>query len=97
MYLISYDISEDKIRTRLANRLVAEGCIRMQLSVFIGSKNPMRTAGLGTDIKSWIKQDVNARFMVVSIPAENLKTAFILGVLDDELEALIFEKTCIFV
>ena len=34
-YLICYDISDDKIRTRLAKRLEKAGCVRLQKSVFV--------------------------------------------------------------
>jgi CRISPR-associated endonuclease Cas2 len=35
-FMISYDISEDKFRTKIANKLIAIGLERVQLSVFIG-------------------------------------------------------------
>lgn len=34
-YLICYDITDDKLRTRIAKRLERAGCLRVQKSVFI--------------------------------------------------------------
>jgi CRISPR-associated protein Cas2 len=34
-YLICYDIVDDRLRTRLANRLDNAGCVRLQKSVFM--------------------------------------------------------------
>lgn len=34
-YLISYDISEDKVRLKIAQQLLKAGCRRLQKSVFI--------------------------------------------------------------
>ena len=38
--LICYDISDDKMRTKLAKKLLAWGCERWQYSVFCGTHNP---------------------------------------------------------
>ncbi len=35
-YLISYDIENDRLRGKVANRLIAAGCVRLQKSVFAG-------------------------------------------------------------
>jgi CRISPR-associated endonuclease Cas2 len=34
-YLIMYDISDNKVRTQIANFLIREGCIRIQKSVYL--------------------------------------------------------------
>lgn len=41
-YLISYDISEDRLRTRLAKHLRQQGCQRLQKSVFLSPTYPTR-------------------------------------------------------
>lgn len=38
-YVVSYDISDDKIRNELSNFLKSEGFIRIQKSVFLGGIN----------------------------------------------------------
>lgn len=35
-YIISYDITSDKLRNRIAKKLQSLGCFRLQKSVFIG-------------------------------------------------------------
>lgn len=41
-YLISYDISEDRLRTRLAKYLRQQGCQRLQKSVFLSPAYPSK-------------------------------------------------------
>ena len=50
IYLASYDITEDRLRTKLAKRLEAAGLERIQYSVFAG---PL-TAGLLQQLKNEI-------------------------------------------
>ena len=35
-FLISYDIENNRLRTKIASRLIAAGCVRLQKSVFAG-------------------------------------------------------------
>jgi CRISPR-associated endonuclease Cas2 len=37
-YIISYDISDDRLRLKIAKHLLANGCFRLQKSVFIAPK-----------------------------------------------------------
>ncbi len=37
-YLVSYDVSDDKIRLKISKCLVAEGCVRLQKSVFVAPR-----------------------------------------------------------
>jgi CRISPR-associated endonuclease Cas2 len=40
MYLISYDIEGNSLRTKIADKLIAEGLQRVQYSVFLGVVAP---------------------------------------------------------
>ena len=46
MYLVCYDIQEDKLRTRLAKKLKLSGLERLQFSVFIGELSEAKHARL---------------------------------------------------
>jgi CRISPR-associated endonuclease Cas2 len=46
MYLIIYDITENRIRTKVARLLISHGYERIQLSVFAGPFSPMANATL---------------------------------------------------
>lgn len=52
--LISYDIESDKVRLKLANKLIAAGFTRVQLSVFIGDPKER----VLRQLTSWMKQHV---------------------------------------
>ena len=51
IHLIFYDISTDRIRTKIARRLVAEGYERIQLSVFAGNPHPQSNTQLWQDLR----------------------------------------------
>jgi|TARA_B110000285_G_scaffold210045_1_gene251578 CRISPR-associated endonuclease Cas2 len=36
-YILSYDITDNKLRSRLSKKLITLGCFRLQKSVFIGA------------------------------------------------------------
>ena len=50
-YIISYDISDDKLRLKISKLLLASGCFRLQKSVFIAPNFPTKQIKL-------LKQDV---------------------------------------
>lgn len=45
-HLISYDIENDKLRTRLAKMIIGRGAIRIQKSVFFADLSAQKTADL---------------------------------------------------
>ena len=51
MFLIAYDIENDRLRTRTSNKLLAAGCIRLQFSVFAGEL----AGALYKETVAWLK------------------------------------------
>ena len=56
--LVSYDIDNDKLRLRVANKLLEYGSMRLQRSVFLG--NP--AAGLWNQLYRWMQEEVHPHF-----------------------------------
>ena len=56
-YLIIYDITNDKIRNRLAERLECYGLERIHYSAFIGKLKRYRLNSLIEDIKNILQQE----------------------------------------
>ena len=50
IYLICYDITDDRVRTKVADKLIQLGLTRIQYSVFMG---PLK-AHLKKDLVSWL-------------------------------------------
>ncbi len=56
LFLIIYDITNDKLRTRIANTLKDYGLERIQYSAFIGELKRYQLNSLVTDIKKLLKE-----------------------------------------
>jgi CRISPR-associated protein Cas2 len=70
-YLICYDITDDRLRTRLAKRLEKAGCVRLQKSVFLAPHfDAKRLAILRGGIKKTITVGLSPDESVVAIPIE---------------------------
>lgn len=53
-WLIAYDITDDKLRDKTANKLLELGLLRIQQSVFIGTP----TAYVLKLLKKWLKKNI---------------------------------------
>jgi CRISPR-associated endonuclease Cas2 len=70
-YLICYDITDDRLRTRLAKRLEKAGCIRLQKSVFLAPHFDIkRLAILRGGIKRLMPFALSLDESVIAIPIE---------------------------
>ncbi|MDZ7743481.1 MAG: CRISPR-associated endonuclease Cas2 [Bacteroidota bacterium] len=55
IYMIMYDISNDALRKKTADRLLAYGYERIQFSIFIGTQNPKQIKGMWRQLKDYAK------------------------------------------
>lgn len=78
-YLICYDISSDKHRTKLANRLIRHGLIRFQYSVFVGHLPEQRLKMIEQWIKTNITLDHDDRLAIIPILKRELEQMKLLG------------------
>lgn len=56
IYLVFYDITNDRLRKKVSDTLIAHGYERLQYSVFIGLENPKRIKGLWGRLKALMKK-----------------------------------------
>lgn len=68
-YLISYDISEDKLRTKTAKMLIRCGCYRIQKSVFLAPNFGIdEIRQLQNDLKQMLSAVAGAADSVFCVP-----------------------------
>ena len=90
IHLICYDIESDKIRKKVADRLLADGLERVQYSVFIG---PLPT-NLKIKLTDWLKEKMNAddcvhdSILIMQLQVRDAEKMTILGQQDLDLEGL---------
>ena len=97
-YLISYDISNDRLRTKLANLLLQHGCERLQRSVFLAAHMALEDLNrLKEAVYSLFLQytDQLIRPSVLCFPLKNRRTAQLVwagdvGELQKKLEEVYF-------
>lgn len=81
-YLICYDISEDRVRTRLAKRLERAGCVRLQKSVFVAPNFDTRRLEIlrGSLLKLLPTQlALEESLLLIPIERDNLSSIILLG------------------
>lgn len=79
--LIAYDIEDDTLRGRVANRILADGFLRLQKSVFAGDpREPVLRA-----LETWLKKQVPGQpgstdsVLLLSCTQNQLESATLLG------------------
>jgi CRISPR-associated protein Cas2 len=81
-YLICYDISEDRLRTRLSKRLERAGCVRLQKSVFVAPNFDARRLEIlrGSLLKMLPPQlGLEESLLLIPIERDNLSSIILLG------------------
>ncbi|SEJ81925.1 CRISPR-associated endonuclease Cas2 [Cyclobacterium xiamenense] len=86
MYLIIYDISENRIRSKVAKLLVSRGYERIQLSVFAGPFSPMADAHLWKRLQILCPRSGEAEsegnsLLVVEVPLKQFANIRTIGTL----------------
>ena len=82
--LVIYDISSDKSRKKIADRLLDIGMIRAQLSVFIGTVESNRLDEIALFAEELLTD--SDRLYILPITRDNLRSARIVGQgFDEEL------------
>lgn len=77
IYLFSYDISNNKLRRKVANKLLYYGLDRVQLSVFMGTlRQPLfQKATL------WLQQNIKGKdkLLILPLPPQTPQNALMYG------------------
>lgn len=97
IYLIIYDISLDRLRTRISKRIIAEGYVRLQLSVFVGIKNPKSNKKLWSDLNIWLDKEQSSKFYVLKLTENNFRKMENIGYIDLDIDFLTGSKLTMFI
>ena len=94
-YLVSYDISKDSLRTRIGDRLIADGLDRIQKSVYLGVINEE----VKTELVKWLKNELTFKgnsktdsILFIPLTARQVKASVVIGQNNYDLEFLSGEK-----
>lgn len=80
LYMIMYDIENNKIRTHIAKYLIKKGCLRIQKSVYLAKSSP----GVMRDITETLKE-INEIYQnedsifVLPVPEEKFNNIKVIG------------------
>jgi CRISPR-associated protein Cas2 len=97
-WLIAYDITEDALRTKVANRLIYCGLYRVQFSVFVGTIDDK----ILTDFIDWFKNKIftlatsDCSLLVVPLSVGQVKNTLSLGTKQLDYDELTGEKHTLF-
>lgn len=72
LYMIMYDIENNKIRTHIAKYLIKKGCLRIQKSVYLAKSSPA------------IMKDISATLKEINEVYENTDSIFVLPVPEEK-------------
>ncbi len=90
IHLVSYDIEDDRIRTKLSKLLIAAGYERIQLSVFVGPHDPVSNTELWKGLKALCNTgDSAAQLIVIKIPKQQFLLMQTLGNVSLDLPYLV--------
>ena len=96
-FLVFYDISNNRIRTKVAKRLLAFGFERIQLSVFCGLYHPKSNKVLWKELETLLATEQTAKFYVVKTSKKQFKNMDFLGSLDWDINYLLGCKNTLFI
>ena len=97
IYLVLYDISNDRIRTKVAKSLIAEGFERIQLSVFLGTVNPKENIKLWNELQKWLSAEPHSKLLLLPLTKNNFRKMLILGDFFPDIDYLTGNKHSLFI
>ncbi|MBA4848981.1 CRISPR-associated endonuclease Cas2 [Emticicia sp. BO119] len=89
MYLAFYDIEIDRIRTRVADKLLRAGLERIQYSVFFGPLTDTQKKKLLTDIEKIVGDLSKSNFLLIPLSPTNIENAYHCGETPPDWEYLL--------
>jgi len=94
IHVISYDISDNRRRTKVAELLIREGYERSQFSVFIGRRHPQWKSKLWPKLQTIVQPGVEDgdRLFVLRLPAESLKKRETVGTFTADVDWLLGQR-----
>lgn len=96
MYLIGYDITNDKIRTKVAQKLSQHGYERIQYSVFAGHFHPEELK-LWASLENLLQDYPNESIFCVKISTESFENMRIIGNFGFDIRYLCGKKSSLII
>ena len=93
IYLLFYDISEDRLRNKISKLLMIEGFERIQLSVYISLDDPAKNKILWKTIQNILSAEPTAKLYVISVNKNSFRHIKIIGNFGFDMEYLLGEKS----
>ena len=80
LYIIMYDIENNKIRTHIAKYLIRKGCLRIQKSVYLAKSSPAIMKEIGGTLKeiNEIYHNQDSIFLL-PVPEEKFNNIVVIG------------------
>lgn len=96
LYLVMYDIEDNRVRTAIAKYLLAKGCIRIQKSVYIARSKQQEYQEISQTLKEVQEAyDNNDSILLVPVTSTNVGSMKILGK-DIQIESIIDPPNTLF-
>lgn len=96
MYLIFYDIQENRLRTKVVKLLQKEGYERLQYSVFVGEINPA-SSGLWERLQLLFAGKSAEKLYCLRVSKENLKMLKAIGTISENITYLCDGKSSLII
>jgi CRISPR-associated protein Cas2 len=96
LYLVMYDIEDDRVRTAIAKYLLSKGCIRIQKSVYMARSKQREYHEISKTLKEVQEAyDNNDSILLVPVTSTNVGSMQILGK-DIQIESIIDPPNTLF-
>lgn len=96
LYLVMYDIEDDRVRTAIAKYLLSKGCIRIQKSVYMARSKQQEYHEISTTLKEVQEAyENNDSILLVPVTSTNVGSMKILGK-DIQIESIIDPPNTLF-
>ena len=80
LYLVMYDIENNKVRTQIAKYLIKKGCLRIQKSVYLAKSSPAMMNEISTTLREINGMYKNAdSIFVLPVPEEKFSHMRVIG------------------
>jgi len=80
------------MRTKLAKRLIYEGCERIQKSIYIATNNPKENKNLWNFIQNMFNNDDNGSLLIIPLSKNNFRYLNFFGAFDLDIAYVLGEK-----
>ncbi len=92
IYMIAYDISSDRSRTKISNRLIKEGYERIQYSVYLGLNDPRMDICLWKYLNDNCNKESGGQMIILPLKRQHVRLMSVVGNHQYDIDYLLGEK-----